>query len=176
MKKNLKRWTIVGVVIVITLAGFVLVNKYNWKTYTNSNPAFSFMFPRSWGEPRVYDNKEKLEFQIDFGNYSFSVNNGYYFGEINNKRATVSDIIQYYEADKKRGNEIREYKTKEIEVDHHPAVEVIIETLVGKNYKDVFIYQYPDKTNPDKYILITGNEEFIDGVTFDRVISSFKFR
>ena len=97
-------------------------NQSAWKIYTNNNRAFSFSYPKSWGEPRVLENQKSNEFQVDFGNYEFSVNNGYYFGDINGKRPTVSQPIQGYKDDMDSKNEVKYFQTENIEVDSRRAI------------------------------------------------------
>lgn len=175
MKKYFKIIILLAVIFLAFGGYFVLTKENNWKTYTNINQGFSFSYPNEWGEPRIYENQENTKFGIDFGNYGFYVNNGYYFSmDVDGKRPTVSQLVQYYQVNMDSKNEIKDFQTTEISIDNHSAIKVTVDTLAGTHYTDVYIYE--DTLHQDKFILITGNRDFVDGTTFSKVLSTFKFK
>jgi len=174
MKKYLKIAVIFTTLFLVVGGYFIFANRQEWKTYTNTDPVFSFSYPKSWGEPEIYQNKEKDEFDVSFGNSAFMISNGYYFMEdVNGKRPTVPQLVQSYKDDMNAKNEIKDFQVVNIQVDNHSAIKVSANNLNGSHYNDVYIYQ--DNQNPDKFILITGNRTFVDDATFNKVLSTFRF-
>ena len=173
MQNHITLTIIIGISILIIGGCVAFANQSAWKIYTNSNRAFSFSYPKSWGEPRVLENQKSNEFQVDFGNYEFSVNNGYYFGDINGKRPTVSQLMQGYKDDMDSKNEVKYFQTENIEVDSRRAIKVSIDNLNGTHFTDVYIYDNPQ--NEADFILVTANKGFVDDATFNKILSTFKF-
>ena len=151
---------------------FVLIHRSNWRSYTNTSPSFSFSYPTAWGEPRVYNNQVKSEFSLDFGNYAFSVNNGYYFSSVGGKRPTVLQLVQSYQDDMNNKNEVKDFQTDYLKIDGHYAIRVNVDTLTGDHHTDIYIYE--DQVNQDKFILITADRSFVDDKTLNNILSMFK--
>lgn len=178
----MNKYLIPGVLLVLCAlsAGIVLFKKLNltevgWNDYSHkAEPAISFKYPTNWGQPRIVDENSEgsKKFQIDFNNYSFSVNNGYYFLDIKGKRPTVASLLQNYENDKKSINEVKSYTTQEMRVDNLPATRVDVNTLNGKQYTDIYIYKGIQNTT--NFILITADRSFVDEKTLVGVLKSFK--
>ncbi len=174
MKKYLKKVTIFLVILFVFGGYFTIMEQSDWKTYTNTDPFFSFSYPASWGMPRVFEDKIKKEFGIDFENYAFYVNNGYYFNDLNGKKPTVLQLVEYYKTDMESKNEIKNFQSEDIEVDNHPAIKIMVENIIGTGYTDVYIYQ--NQSDESEFILIKGNKDFVDNETFNKILSTFKFK
>ncbi len=175
MKTILKSILLIAVIVILTVVYFTNPKEPAWKTYTNTIHGFSFDYPPQWGEPHVAEDLENDGYQISFKDYSFSVNNGFYFNQINNERPSVEQMVQSYKDDMEAKNEIKSLDTKDIKVDNHPAVKVTATTLDGteKIHKDIYIYQ--SKPSETKFILITTTDAFAPDATLDRLLSTFKF-
>ena len=181
----MKKYIILAVLVGLCVCGawFAITNKSNlnhdskWLTYTHeADPSLSFSYPETFGQPRIVDQADKdgRKFQVDFGDYRFSVNNGYYFLDVDGKRPAVTQLLQGYEKDKEAKNEVRDFTVKEIRVANRPATEVDIDNLNGTHYTDVYVYN-GDKTTTD-FILITVDRSFVNESLLERILTSFKLR
>ena len=142
------------------------IDTSNWKTYTNSNPAFSFNYPSSWNPPVI--NQQNTRVFTDFGN-GFSVTTGFYYDQVKGRNSTVLEIINGY----KNSSTIKNVQTENIKVDGHLATKI---TYYGsdtkKNYTDVYIYQ--DQQIQEKFIELNADDS-VDATTFNQILSTFKF-
>lgn len=138
----------------------------NWKTYTNSNPSFSFNYPSSWNPPVI--NQQNTRVFTDFGN-GFSVTTGFYYDQVKGRNSTVLEIINSY----KNSSTIKNVQTENIKVDGHLATKI---TYYGsdtkKNYTDAYIYQ--DQQIQEKFIELNADNS-VDATTFNQILSTFKF-
>lgn len=136
------------------------------KTYTNSNPTFSFKYPSSWNQPVI--NQQSTRIFTDFRN-GFSVTTGLYYDQVKGRNSTVLEIINGY----KNSSTIKNVQTENIKVDGHLATKI---TYYGsdtkKNYTDVHIYQ--DQQIQEKFIELTADDS-VDATIFNQILSTFKF-
>ena len=176
MKKHLLPIFIIIFCIVIAFAAqLTTTQSQDLKTYMHTTvPSLSFSYPATWGEPRVLDQQDKgsTKFQVDFGNYRFSVSNGYYFSNIDEKRPTVKQMLKNYEADKEAKNEVKSFNTEETHVANYPATKVTVENINGTHFTDVYIYHNNQDTST--FILIYADKGFVDDDTFSRILSTTK--
>lgn len=178
MKNNKKVSAIVVLILVLIVGGYLVWSKKNvpvqteetsnWKTYTNTDPAFSFNYPASWKEPAV--NLQSTRNWIDFGN-GFSVTYGFYY---NQETATNTKISQLIESSKKIvNNDKQNLQTEDLRVDGHLATKITyLSNYDNKNYTELYIYQ--DNKAQDKFIYLDAGDS-INSTTFNQIISTFKF-
>ena len=168
-----KIYAAIIMVAIVAVGYFYLIKKDNWQTYTNIDPAFSFDYPKSWGKPdEVYKNDLKDEFEIAFRNCLFCINNGYPWKNEQRIRMTVAEHLELYKTGVNGESETKDFQVTNIEVDHHPAVKVSSDDFGNEHFTDIYIYIDEKK---DKFILVSAVRSFVDDITFNKILSTFKF-
>jgi hypothetical protein len=148
----------------------------SWHTYRQEDPPITFDYPKSFGQPEVYSDITKSQWEVSFrrADSGFQINNG--FHHIWSEGATLEKYLAHYQAQVDMDandfhREIKDYKIEHMKVGDFPAVKV---KWHGFNFAvtDIFIYQ--DTTNTSNVIMIQVGEDFVDDQTLEKIVQSLQ--
>ena len=155
------------IIVALVIFSGIIISLYiyvtpSWATYRQEYPPIAFNYPKSFGQPEVFLDKAKSEWEVSFRHLDsgFHVNNG--FHHLWGEGITLEKYLAHYQAQVDMDandfhREIKDYKIEYIKIGDFPAVRV---KWRGFNYAvtDIFIYQ--DTTNTSNVIMIQAGEDF----------------